>query len=72
MCVPSPGTELIEHELRVGGVVRRAELIGLGGHSLEPGDLVRRVDAAIECGFRSLFLSWCGRGCGRGGEHRTG
>jgi hypothetical protein len=69
MRIPAPGLELFEGELGVGLVVRRADLIGLGRHLLEPiADRLRR-QALVEPRFQRTLRVGVG---GREAQHRRG
>ena len=46
--VPAPGAKALEHELRVGLVVRRADLVRLGGHPFEPAAHFAGIKLLVE------------------------
>ena len=46
--VPAPFLELREHELGIGLVVRRADMVGLRRHRFQPVELVLRTDGLVE------------------------
>ena len=46
--VPTPGAKLLQHEVGIGLVVRRTDMVRLGRHAFKPGALIRWIELRVE------------------------
>ncbi len=68
--VPPPGREQCQHHLRIGLVMRRADMVGLRGHRLEPGDLILAADLRIELRLQRGGAGFCRAEAASGNQGR--
>ena len=56
LCVPTPFAKLFEHELGIGLVVGRPDVVRLGRQELQPRSLIGRIKPGIEFRFKRLLI----------------